>query len=329
MNCSSRRILAALSVAAVTVVGLGSAQATPNDHPVRASDIDASTQHVADNGTLAFLKEGVRVSLPDGQDYIRALFDTGTDLADVHSVTFDWFGTGYGSQSVQNAQSDGNTAPISMRYNVDVDGDGSWDCQLVGERANGDTDVWLNVNQDLDSKVDESACEDADPGAPGNSGSEFHGDLDVWATNLGKVADTTPVVVQTGFVASDNIVNGVLRSISLGDEVYAFTSEAAPVDPTPVDVTGDIGSFNANGNYAVVDLATDKIDDGSTEGDKVDWEITTSDRRVGADQTTRLRNTMGAHEFLKWTYSFPSGGRTQVVRVLENGNQVKSFLVRP
>jgi hypothetical protein len=205
---------------------------------VRSSDLIGNSG-VTGGATLDFLAEGVHLRTPDASAAARVHFNVGVPLKDVHMVDLVWYGTD-------------NTPAVY--YDVDIDGDGKPDGQLIGESYYGGTDVWLNRDAedfgvtptvpagtftalspcggtwgDTPQNGNHDGCT-----PPHGAGDPRHGTLDDWTRSL-QAAGKNPVVVSGGFFANGLPTSGVVRSVTYGPNTYTFTSTAK----TRVNVTAN------------------------------------------------------------------------------------------
>jgi len=223
-----------LTVSALAVSPAEAATATQ----VRPTDLTGNSG-VTGGATLDFLAEGVHIKTPNGSAAARAHFNVGVPLKDVHTVDLVWYGTD-------------NTPAVY--YDIDIDGDGKPDGQLIGETYYGGKDVWLNRDAEdfgvtptvpAGTFTALSPCGGAWGQTPQNgnvdgctppngAGAAVHGTLDDWTRSL-QAAGKNPVIVSGGFVANGLPTSGVLRSVTYGPNQYVFTSTAK----TRVNVTAN------------------------------------------------------------------------------------------
>jgi hypothetical protein len=221
----------ALAVAAGTALASAPAQA---DTVTQVRPADAITIPGAPSGTTGtakaqFLAEGIHVKTDNGTDAARLYYKlpTAVPFSQLTQVSYEWFGT----PAAQPAQA----------YNIDLNGDGKPDGQLLGEAAYGGHEVWLNKDS---SDFTESGLPAgtmaalapcnlgvARPGisdgcAPSmGTGGDFHGSLSDWNKRFA-AAGKTATVVSSGFIAVGLTYDGVLRSQNVGANQYTFTSTA-------------------------------------------------------------------------------------------------------
>lgn len=221
----------ALAVAASTALSGGSASAATVNQ-VRPADlvlVPGTISGTTGTAKADFLAEGIHIKTDNATDAARAYYTIpgGTPLADVHTVSYEWFGT--------------PAAQPALAYNIDVDNDGKPDAQLLGEAAYGGKDVWLNRDaQDFTGVTPtqpagffagRSPCSGANAPQNGNidgcgsSGAPAHGTLDDWVRSLAQVGKTAKVV-SAGYIAVGLVYNGVLRSQTVGPNQYTFTNTA-------------------------------------------------------------------------------------------------------
>ena len=85
-----------------------------------------------------FLAEGIHIKTTNNTtDAARGYWKVGVPLSQVHTVEYEWFGT-------RATTPPSNAGEPGLYYNIDIDGDGKADGQLIGELAYGGKDVWLN-----------------------------------------------------------------------------------------------------------------------------------------------------------------------------------------
>lgn len=214
--------LTALAVAAGTVLSSAPAQAATVIQ-VRPADLIAPTD-TADGGVMEFLAQGVHLKTTNATGYARAHFKVGIPLSQATKVDYTWYGTDF---------------QPSAYYDVDVDGDGKVDGQLIGELAYGGSDVWLNRDaQDFpDSALADNYFANAAPCTGGTaaagvtdpcgaSGASKHGTLANWATRLQAASGKAPVLYSGGFLLNGAPGNGVLTQVTYGPNSYTFTNQA-------------------------------------------------------------------------------------------------------
>ncbi|MET0837703.1 MAG: hypothetical protein ABWY19_02900 [Marmoricola sp.] len=253
-------IAAALAIGATAGFAVSANGATV-DHDVRQSDFtttDAGTYGFAASQTRAtghydFLKEGLRLWTESNTstDKVAEYFPVDKPLSGVTQVDYDWYGT---------------TPSPGAQYVMDFDDDGSQDGILVGEKVYGGEDVWLTGSSKADYKGTGA------PSNTGGSGSENHGTLTEWSA---KYPDAR--ILFGGFSLGSGVKgDGVLRSLSLGDDRYVFTDLTAPEpdpEPTVVDPQGSVqkGSSHRTG---YVWMRTAAIPEGSVAGDLPTFAVT-------------------------------------------------------
>jgi hypothetical protein len=221
-----------LSRGAVLAAGIGlaagfaaPAHAATTTLQVRPADLIAAESGTAGPSTMTFLAEGIHISNPDanGDYFARAHFPIAAlPLNQVHAVDYEWFGT--------------EKTP-GVYYDIDIDGDGKADGELIGESAYGGKDVWLNNNTTHPNttflpfspcKPDDNTPQNGNVDGctpPNGAGDPAHGTLDDWARSFA-AGGKTATIVAGGFIANGLVENGVLRSITYGPNQYVFTSTA-------------------------------------------------------------------------------------------------------
>ena len=236
---------------ALAVTGLGLTVTALAVAPAEAASVTQirSTDLIQPAGTTSgttgtakadFLAEGVHIKTTNASDAARAYWKVGVPLSQVHAVDYEWFGT---------------SAQPAIYYNIDIDGDGKADGQLIGELAYGGKDVWLNRDAEDFAGVTPtvpagtftslSPCGGAFGGTPqngnvdgctppGGAGSEVHGTLDDWNRSIA-ASGKTATIVSAGYLANGLVYDGVLRSATFGPNQYVFTSTAK----TRVNVTAN------------------------------------------------------------------------------------------
>jgi hypothetical protein len=325
MRIRYKRGAAVAAVAVVLAASAVSAQAATTSHDVRASDFTAS--HQDPGATYSFLKEGLHVNTANTSDYAKAYFAVGQALADVTSVDYDWYGT--------------ENRP-SVEYNVDLDGDGKYDGQLIGEAAYGGQDVWLNrdtqdgdslagankgTNLPADTFADAAPCNSAGSqngsghtcGSTGNP--DAHGTLADWASTLDDAGFPNAQIVTGGFLANGSVMDGVLRAVAYGSDSYVFTDLPVATSGGAVQTTNAVtakapvtsSSFN---RQFIATLGTNACPASDTcKGTKVTWKIT-------VDGGTRYQSTAGWGESTYFRQVFSKAGGNRTVKIYRNGTLV-------
>lgn len=221
--------LTALAVAAGGALMSAPAQAAPSHTTqVRPGDLIASTSGVNAGGKMEFLAQGVHLRVPDpAADFARGHFKTSVPLSQVHEIDYTWFGT--------------DNKP-GVYYDIDIDGDGNADGELIGESFYGPTDLWLNKDvQDMPGTHTQpngtfaglAPCDNGTQrtGAtdtctpPNGAGAQFHGTINDWNRRI-TLAGKTANIVAGGFVASGLKQDGVLTQITYGPEQFVLTDLA-------------------------------------------------------------------------------------------------------
>ncbi|MCZ4497906.1 MAG: hypothetical protein JWQ74_459 [Marmoricola sp.] len=301
-----KRSTAAIAATALVAVGLGasSASADTNDHAVRASDFVTALSDTRANGHVDFLKEGVHLTTDTSGDAASTTgnlskaaeyFAVNKPLAGVTDVQYDWYGT---------------TPSPGTQYIVDFDGNGDADGTLVGEKVYGGQDVWL-TNGSKAAYKDEGA-----PSNEGGSGSANHGTLAAWSAKY-----PAAKILYAGFSLGSGVNgDGVLRSITLGEDRYVFTDEAAvvvPDAPTTKAVTAD-GSFINVDHIARFRMSSDALPVNDTaKGAKVRWEIK-------VDGISRYLSYNGWGDSARWSWKFANKTGIHNVQVIKNGVNFKT-----
>ena len=272
---SKRATAAVLSVAVAASVGFAvSAQGAVTDHDVRQSDFTTGTDDgyansaTRVNGHYDFLKEGVRLwtdgstdtgPRTDGNpgdwntDKAAEYFAVNKTLSAVTTYDYDWYGT---------------TPSPGIQFVMDFDNDGSQDGILVGEKTYPNQDVWLTGS----SKVEYQGA--GAPSNTGGSGSGDHGTLTEWSTKYPNAK-----VLYGGFSLGSGVKgDGVLRSISYGDDRYVFTDLVSTAPPTPPTVNPAGYVFKSTHSRTVLfEMKTASIPAGSKAGNLPTFRVTSSD----------------------------------------------------
>jgi hypothetical protein len=215
--------IAGLGLGAGLVVAAPAAQAATNVIQVRPAEL-IDPQGTSGSATMQFLAEGIHIKTTNNStDAARGHFKVGLPLNQVHSVDYEWFGT---------------SSQPAILYDIDINGDGKADGELVGELFYGGKDVWLNDTAAFPAATltplspcggtfgqtpqngNQDGCS-----PPNGAGSAVHGTLDDWARSLA-AAGKTANIVSGGFVANGLIYDGVLRSATYGPNQYVFTNTA-------------------------------------------------------------------------------------------------------
>ncbi len=239
---------------------------------------------------------------------------TTTDKADGYFAVDEPFDS-IGEPSMKwRARGSSNTVKPGLQLVVDIDGNGSPDGTLVGERsyANGNplyrenfglTNWWLTNGSSAAFK--DYAPTDCSPGGCGY-GSNFNGSLAEWRDALPANAK----VVAAGWSLGSGVKgDGVIESITVGLTTYTFTSgNRAPVaaDATIMSVAGGSISFPLPASDADGDTLTYKIE-GQPDADGVlehtfgpkfigpaTFNYTVNDGRGGTDSGTVTVNVRRA-----------------------------------
>jgi hypothetical protein len=194
-----------------------------------------------------FLAEGIHIKTTNNTDAARGYWKVGVPLAQVHTVDYEWFGS-------RATTPPSNVGEPGIYYNIDIDGDGKADGQLIGELAYGGKDVWLNRDAEDFSGVTPtvpagtfntlSPCNPTTNTAqngnqdgctpPNGAGDPRHGTLDDWNRSIA-ASGRTATLVSAGYIANGFVYDGVLRSATFGPNQYVFTNAAK----TKVDVTAN------------------------------------------------------------------------------------------
>ncbi len=309
MNKNIKRSAAIAAAVVVGGAGLAASASAATNTDVRAGDFDAARTLTVGTPTVDFLREGIHLQSPDSDSYAVGVFDLTApiNLADVHSAVGKW---------------DGTDSRPSVKLNLDVDGDGAVDCQLQVERAYGDDTAYLNKDTDSfkgnegekDSALADNYCTD---NSPETKGDPAQASLDDWATSLsaspGAVGHTQ--VIQAGYgVLSGGKGDGVLESISLGDNKYTFSSEEAATPPGQ-PVVHDTDSHTTVGIPAggiIIHFNADQLPPGTLQGKTVKWVVT-----VDGDRVFRIHQGSGDPDYYKY---FGVRGETHKVALYKNSD---------
>jgi hypothetical protein len=285
MRVITKRTAAAAALAVgVSVCFAVSAQGATVDHDVRQSDFtttDASNGYAASQtrstGHYDFLKEGVRLWTESNTstDKVAEYFPVDKPLAGVTQVDYDWYGT---------------TPTPGVQYVMDFDNDGNQDGILVGEKIYGGQDVWLS-----DGSKDAYKGSGA-PSNTGGSGTANHGTLTEWSN---KYPDAR--ILFGGFSLGSGVKgDGVLRSLSYGDDRYVFTDlDAAPPAPPTVNPQGYVTKGSSHRTGYVL-MRTASVPDGSETGHLPTFAVT-------VNGSTKVVTTPAAGESTYYTDDCPKG----------------------
>lgn len=300
----TKHSLAALAASALLAVALGASSATAvtSDHDVRPGDLTTGDAGYATSDTRAtghkqFLKEGLHVWTEGATptDKVAEYFPVNKPLAGITTIGVEWFGT---------------ATPPGQQYVMDFDNDGTQDGILVGENGYGGQDVWLS-NGSKDAYKGEGA-----PSNTGGSGSANHGTLAEWSAKYPNAK-----ILFGGFSLGSGVKgDGVLRSLTYGQDRYVFTSESAAVEQTSNAVTGS-GVFSNTTGKASFRLTSDARPQNDTgNGKRIFWEI-----KVDGVLVYSSANTWG--DATTWTYRFAAKSGYHKVQVYKNTELYKQASV--
>ncbi|RLV48541.1 hypothetical protein D9V37_14300 [Nocardioides mangrovicus] len=301
-----RIIVAAAAISVLAVPGAAHAAASQQIRPSDLVELPGVANGDGGQASHSFTGDGIAVDVPDANgSYVVLRWRANVPLSQVVTVDYDWSGT--------------DNRP-GIKYDVDGDGDGTVDCELIGEQAYGGTDVWLNKDTTdftgSDLAQNATYCENAAPLHDGASGATDHGSLHGWSGRLGSNA----TIVYAGIGASDLVQQGVLTRVGLGATQYRFTNQSAQVDaPVVVDVTGSRVVHQTR--HAVgFRFVSNAQPNGTTAGRDVQWVVTVNGHR-------RFTVSQGPGE--KASYRFVNHNRrhAKVVRLFKNGAAVGRFVV--
>jgi hypothetical protein len=265
-----RTAAAVLALALATSVGFAvAAQGAPVDHDVRQSDFIPALSDTRATGHYDFLKEGVRLYTEGATSTDKAAeyFDIGTSMP--ASGAYDWYGTTDqpGAQIVFDADQDTTN---TNNYNV-----------LVGEQVysanapGGELTDWWLTGPGGDGQVRAAANGYTCPQTSGGSGSNCHGTLAEW-----KAAVPNAKVLAGGFSLGSGVQgDGVLRSLSFGEDRYVFTDLAPVTEPTPDPVVNPAGTVvrSVYKRTILFQLKTAAIPEGSQAGTLPVFKVTSTD----------------------------------------------------
>ncbi|MET0997115.1 MAG: hypothetical protein ABWX73_00245, partial [Marmoricola sp.] len=314
MQRNKRRILAVATITAL-ISGVGvAAFAVDDTKEVRQADfipsLGAGSQGEADvraNGHYEFLEEGLRLQTTDSanpgssQNKVAEYFAPrgGNDLPT--SGSQDWYGT--------------SPAP-GMQIVFDTDADranaGSYNI-LVGEAVYGN-DWWL-TGPGGDGQARAAANGYTCPQTSGGSGSNCHGTLAQWKTELETSKPNYEVYAYGASLGSGVLGDGVLRSQTYGGDEYIFTDEAEEVTaPTMVEnpVPGSATWNNANRVARITMTSPEQPANDTGRGTKVKWEIFIAGTRYYVA-------TDGWGSSTTWAYKFGTAGGSVKVELKRNG----------
>ena len=185
---------------------------------------------------MEFLAQGVHLKVPNaGRDFARGHFKIGIPLSQVHAIDYTWYGT--------------DNKP-GVYYDIDIDGDGNVDGELIGESFYGATTCGSTrtprtcraTHTQPDGTFASAGAVRQRHAAPGCDRHLYaaqrrrctvprhHRRLEPSHHAGGKTAD----IVAGGFVASGLQQDGVLTQITYGPDQFVFTNHAkAKVDGRP------------------------------------------------------------------------------------------------
>ena len=306
-----------LLAAALALVGttLGASTAVgATQHDVRESDFIAGISDTRSAGHVDFLKEGLHVYTDDNSSNAKAAeyFAPPNDEIPT-SGSYDWYGTDNqpGSQIVFDTNSDRSDAGS---FNV-----------LVGEQVytpgagDGDnlTDWWYpgGTTRAAERGI---TC----PSTTGGSGSDCHGTLQQWHDGV-----PTAEVYAYGFSLGSGLKgDGVLRSLTYGNDEYVFTDADAPVTCPPAPTTEDVSASSTltkSGRVVTADFVSQPLGANAKQGAKVTWSVRIDSKTAAPD----FFDQMGAGEHAYYKYRAPAGKHT--VYVTKNGSVVREITVNP
>lgn len=327
--------LAGATIAASVFVTIQAASADVVVHEIRQDDLIAGLSDTRANGTVEFLKEGLRVVTGDNtassgsaNNKAAEYFEVTGSLPDAGSI--DWTGT-QPQASVQLVFDADNVSGNGNDYNI-----------LVGEPVYG-ANWWLTGGSSAAAKAaDPSGAEN------GGNGSEWFGTLAQW-----KAALPDATMYASGFSLGSGVKGqGLIRSITLDNDQYLFTDdtvETGPtetatvtipgptvtatatatatvtetVDPEPLpeqDTTGDVTVTKPSKRVVKAVYVTDPQPEGTRQGAPIRWLIYDGPSLI-------LDITQDSDERDVWKHKFGKKTGTHVLTFYKAGELVKTVKV--
>ena len=189
-------------------------------------------------------------------------------------MDYDWYGT---------------TPTPGVQYVMDFDNDGSQDGILVGEKVYGGQDVWLT-----DGSKDAYKGSGA-PSNTGGSGTANHGTLAEWSSKYPNAR-----ILFGGFSLGSGVKgDGVLRSLTFGDDRYVFTTSTRHPPPRRPSTRRGMSPRAAHRTGYVL-MRTASVPDGSETGHLPTFAVT-------VNGTTKVVTTPAAGESTYYTDDCPKG----------------------
>lgn len=257
-------------------------------------------------GSYEFLRDGILQSAPGPDDRSGVYWEARTqEFPD--SVALDWAG----SQAV-----DGQSADPAVVIYIDVDGAAGATPRdaLLHEDIYGEGDLWLP----------ESGSDLAKAASPGDSsGSSFAGPIGEWKTNLEELYPDLEIVQVGSNLSGDGQgrSEGLLRSVTLGDDVYTFTSDAAPEpEPQPEDVRGGATTERVGNRLSITFTSRSPVTANAPVGQKLQW-------RVAVNRRVEAKYVQGFDEEDTFDRRFPNRTGSYEVRIVKNGEIVRTITV--
>jgi len=292
-----KKLAIAAATAAALVLGTA-ATAHAVVKPIRQTDFIASLSDTRATGSYQFLREGLRVVTQGttSTDKVAEYFAMSGSLPTSSSI--EWYGT---------------VAQPGIQIVFDFDstaGNGNDNNILVGESIYAG-DWWLTGSSSQQAK-------DVAPLTTPGSGSMWHGTLAQWGAAL-----TTEKVTAGGFSLGSGVQgDGVIRAINFGADSYEFTDQALPpTPPTVVDAKGSYTITHKTAKRTQVKFSTQPATTGTVLGDKARFKVT-------VDGTRMFKVQLGLGAQAKYRTSFKAGSGKHTVKVVLNGDAVKTFKVK-
>lgn len=327
-----KKIMGIASAVALVAVAAPAAHAATTVKDIRQADFVPALSDTRSAGSYTFLEDGIRVVTQGNTTNDKVAEYVAASGAIPTSGSYVWYGT-----SIQSGSSALLGQP-GLQIVFDLDGDrtnaNSFNV-LVGEQVYSTnqagqplTDFWYTGGK---ARADARGIK-----CPSNStgfGSDCHGTLAEWASELPQAQ-----MYATGFSLGSGVKgDGVLRSITVGDTEYDFTSVPAaaqgtgsttpttgttPTTSTTAPVVKDVtGTFSSKKSKVRVKVkfTADALVAGTAQGKKIQW-------KVKLDRTTALKLTQGAGD--TDVFKTPRLKGKHVVQVFKDGVLVKTIKFR-
>ena len=237
---------------------------------IRKDQLDETdTRATGHNDFYSYAEGGVRVYTEGSTstDKAAAYFDVDHPFAEIGEPSMDW----------TNNDSATNTRP-GLQLVVDVDGDGTADGILVGERTYADgsplyQDIVTATNWWL-TNGSSQAFKDLAPSHDGGNGGENNGTLAEWR---GALPDTATVVASGWSLGSGVKGDGDVDSITIGTTTYEFKANRAPqaADVSRAIAAGLTRSVALKGTDADGDALTYSVNGKELSGNKFSYKAST------------------------------------------------------